>query len=466
MSRFLLSAIIGGMFLAIAPLTAQVAGEETVRYGFAEVDITPAVDSSQPVWIAGYGHGRRATGVHDPLMARCTVLEHAGQKIALVAVDLVGLQYPEVQRIREQLSTYRYVLVASTHNHEGPDVIGIWGPTPVQRGVHDSYLKLVMERVVGAVKRAEESLTAARVRFGTAEVADQLLQDNREPFVKDRVIRVLRFDDATSAKPLGMLVSYSCHPESLGPRNTLLTADFPYYTIRKLRQDLGCPVLYFSGAVGGLMTNPGDPIRAANGQEYRDGTFEYAEAYGEEIAKTIATAFQEAQPVQATPLAASTEVVAIPVQNQLYRAAREMGVLNRPAVPWKATSSDPAENSGGIAMQTEVACVKIGEVRIAGIPGEIYPELVYGKVQEPVDPAADFPAAPLEPAVAKTLADSKWLLIGLANDEVGYIIPKRQWDAAAPFCYGRSKTQYGEINSCGPDVARILLEGLQRAAGK
>ena len=36
------------------------------------------------------------------------------------------------------------------------------------------------------------------------------------------------------------------------------------------------------------------------------------------------------------------------------------------------------------------------------------------------------------------------MLIGLANDEVGYIIPKRQWDEKPPFCYGRQKAQYGK----------------------
>ena len=72
-----------------------------------------------------------------------------------------------------------------------------------------------------------------------------------------------------------------------------------------------------------------------------------------------------------------------------------------------------------------------------------------------------FPEAPLEPSIATLLPRKRWLLIGLANDELGYIIPKRQWDAVAPFAYGRTKSQYGEINSCGPEVAPILMRALQ-----
>jgi hypothetical protein len=56
------------------------------------------------------------------------------------------------------------------------------------------------------------------------------------------------------------------------------------------------------------------------------------------------------------------------------------------------------------------------------------------------------------------------MLIGLANDEVGYIIPKRQWDAKAPFCYGLKKSQYGEINSLGPDTAPFLCAAFQELA--
>jgi hypothetical protein len=62
----------------------------------------------------------------------------------------------------------------------------------------------------------------------------------------------------------------------------------------------------------------------------------------------------------------------------------------------------------------------------------------------------------------KLLPEGKALVLGLANDEIGYIIPKRQWDQLAPFAYGRQTSQYGEINSCGPDVAPILLEALKR----
>ncbi|MEM9659900.1 MAG: hypothetical protein AAF961_16170, partial [Planctomycetota bacterium] len=104
------------------------------------------------------------------------------------------------------------------------------------------------------------------------------------------------------------------------------------------------------------------------------------------------------------------------------------------------------------------------DVVVAAVPGEIYPELVYGEYQDPVEPAVDFPHAPLEPSLIDSLQCDHPLIIGLANDEIGYIIPQRQWDHEPPFAYGRNKSQYGEANSCGPDVAPILMEAFQETA--
>ena len=52
------------------------------------------------------------------------------------------------------------------------------------------------------------------------------------------------------------------------------------------------------------------------------------------------------------------------------------------------------------------------------------------------------------------------MVIGLANDQIGYIVPKSQWDTEAPYVY--EKPQYGEQNSPGPETA----PGMYRQAVK
>lgn len=457
----------------LATLAGALAGTlsfaSELQVAFGEVDITPQLSADKPVWLAGYGFGRKASGVHDPIMARCVVLADGKEKVALISVDLVGLQYPEVQAIRAKLPDYRYVLVSSTHNHEGPDVIGIWGSWPFHRGVDDGYLQLLVERVSQLATETAGKLAPAEVRFGTAE-DDTLLNDSRQPYVKDGVLRVLHFTQPGKPdKPLGLLVQWNCHPEALGSKNTLLTADFPCATVARLKQKLGCPIAFFSGAVGGLMAPPrGGRIKDVEGNELHGGDFEYARVYGEAVADLALQAQQNATPTRLTPFAISASKLYVPVTNAMYRVARAAGVLKREGFTWTGDANrrgDPltAENADQkMAVETEVACLRLGEVHLAALPGELYPELVYGKFQEPAEPNADYPDAPLEPTVAHLVPSPKWLLFGLANDEIGYLIPKRQWDRVAPYAYGRKEGQYGEINSCGPEAAAIVMEGLRR----
>jgi hypothetical protein len=356
--------------------------------------------------------------------------------------------------------------VASTHNHEGPDVIGIWGPSPLRSGVDPQYVESVVERVVETIQRAASRTSPVTAAYGTA-TDERLLRDSRLPKVYDGVLRVIRLDSARGDKPAGLLVQWSCHPESLGSRNRLITADFPFATVAALEKRYDCPVVYFTGAIGGLMSNPGT-IETPDGKELKDQTFEFAEAYGQAVAGLVEKAVTAAEPVALSPLVVSARPVMIPLSNPLYQTGRALGVLTREALVWNddfeklGPPAEPKTPADKLAVQTEVACLRLGEVYVAAIPGEIYPELVYGRFQEPADPGADFPDAPLEPVIMDVLPGGKVFLLGMANDEIGYIIPKRQWDRSPPYAYGREESQYGEINSCGPDTAPVLMEAFRR----
>src|SRR5690606_20448377 len=97
------------------------------------------------------------------------VLRDHGQKFALVSVDSIGVPYPVVQAVRERLQDFAYVLVAATHSHATPDVVGIWGPSPDKSGVVPAYLELLKTSIVDAVRKADASSAPATAAYGTAE---------------------------------------------------------------------------------------------------------------------------------------------------------------------------------------------------------------------------------------------------------------------------------------------------------
>jgi hypothetical protein len=460
-SMRLLSALVVG--LVPSPAAA-------FEFGIAEVDATPEL-GAKPVYLAGFGPNRKATKVHDPITVRAVVLADGETKIALVSADVVGLFLPSVERVREKLPKFKYVLVSATHNHEGPDTLGLWGPSPVQSGINAEYLKKLEQRIVDAVVLADSARKPAVAKIGTATAPD-LVNDTRLPVVKHDELVALHFRDPKTDAPLGVVVQWNCHPEVLDSKNTEITADFVHYTVKQLRETQKCLVAYFTGTVGGLMTTIRLSVKDDAGNELKDGTFEKAERYGRSVGKLAEKALATATPLSLTPFDVRTREILVPIDNNLYRLGWQLGTLQRPIYTWDGTPTPkrftPTKDiAKPVAIKTEVGYLKLGELEVAVIPGEIYPELVLGNVQDPVDPGADFPAAEVEPAIYSQLKGKHRMIVGLGNDEIGYIIPKRQWDEKKPFCYGLKKAQYGEENSVGPEAAPIICNTFKElAAGK
>ena len=453
---------------ATALMLRGATGAAPLLVGFAEADITPKLEEGRPVYLAGYLPGRRATGIHDRLTVQCVVLSDGKRHVAVASLDVIGLQMKTVQRIREKLNDFDHVAVMSTHNHAGPDVIGIWGKSFFRSGIDPRYIDRVVRDVVETIRTARKRLRQVTARFGTA-ADERLVGDSRLPVVKDSTIRVLRFDEKKSRRCAGLLVQWNCHPEALGLKMTELTSDFPGVTRRELVRRFGGPVVYVSGAVGGLMAPPGELESSSPGERpLRRGSFEFMERYGRSVADLAAKAVAAGELIELTPFQWKTEQVMVPVRNVWYRAARLAGVVRRKSYEWTGDPTRRGEPMRLIhatrlgAIETEVGYFRLGELGVACIPGEIYPELVYGKICDPAPEGADFPKAEKEPSVVDVVPDARWMLWGLANDEIGYLIPERQWDARSPFAFGRKRSQYGEVNSCGPDAASVVLHSLSR----
>src|SRR5262245_38324847 len=96
----------------------------TLKAGAAETVITP------PLGIDLTGFGGRpgsATGVHSDLYARALVLESGADRLAIVSLDVLGLDPDLVSRTRALVEAAtgipgERVLLNSSHTHSGPAV--------------------------------------------------------------------------------------------------------------------------------------------------------------------------------------------------------------------------------------------------------------------------------------------------------------------------------------------------------
>jgi hypothetical protein len=75
-------------------------------------------------------------------------------------------------------------------------------------------------------------------------------------------------------------------------------------------------------------------------------------------------------------------------------------------------------------------------------------------------PGADFPDAPFELTLRAHMKSQYQFIFGLGNDELGYIIPKAEWDNEAPWLNNKPERWYGEVNSCGPEMAGAVTRTL------
>jgi len=99
--------------------------------------------SFDAAWMAGFGKHRAAKSIHDSLWARAMVIDDGHTRMAVVVIDAIGFGHDDVIRVRQQIprsAQLTYTTIASTHTHEAPDLVGLWGPGNFISGVDPDYL--------------------------------------------------------------------------------------------------------------------------------------------------------------------------------------------------------------------------------------------------------------------------------------------------------------------------------------
>jgi hypothetical protein len=454
-----------------------------LRAGAAKGVITPDVHASR-VYLAGYGQNRVATGVHDDLYARCLALGADDQTLVVCAADLIGLFYDDVVKIRERVKAQApkvtRVIVASTHDHEGPDTLGLWGPGPLQSGIDEKYMAWLRERIAQTAVQAAHSMQPARLTLGRDDhpLLALLQSDSRPPYVKDPYLFVMRLASASGGHPIANLINWSDHPETLGGMNTEITADYPHWLCQYVETHLGGTAIFLNGAIGGLLSTNGSSVALQDpdtGVVAADNTWRKAELFGNTLGQLAERAVKGGEEVSVDFIAFQGTTLFSPLHNDHFRAASAAGVFGGRKPLYTNGQLDPSvaekevpgmgkvKFATGRGVRTEVSYIRLLKgVRVVAemvtVPGEIYPELVNGGITR--YPGADYPDAPFEPAIRPHLKSKYQFIFGLANDELGYIIPKAEYDDQPPWLENKKDRWYGEVNSVGPDMAGAVTKAL------
>ncbi len=368
-----------------------------LRVGVSELKISPLTAEWLPPGI------RAKYTPHDDLWARCAVFEQQGKSLALVGADLFGMQRVDILAVRTRVAEkgIENMVLAMSHDHAAPDTIGVYGFYP------EKYIEYIQNQVVTCVLEAQKNLRAVK-EFRTA--SRELPMDGarvmgyfrnaRNSGIVDPTISVIQAigeDD----KPLTTIVNFACHVEGLEAGERELSADFPGYMCEQIKKDGGGQPVFLNGAVGGMVTG-----------DSRARTHEEARLTGLGLAGIVRELVKSAQPPATFAFAVERRPVEIPVTNPKFK-------------PLYETMKTKLYRG---RVRTEMMYIRLGEAQIITLPGELLPEVSF----EILERMTGFPR----------------ILVGLANDEIGYIIPAEDF----------RDDEYEETMSQGPAAAPLIKE--------
>ena len=354
--------------------------------------------------------------VHDDMHARAMVLTDGKTRIAWVAADLFGASLSEIRPIEERLAAKGWpnLIVAMSHNHAAPDTIGVYGHYPA------AYIAYIQEQIADAVLAAAADLQpVAAVRAATRELpmtgghVQGLLRNARNPGIIDPQLAILQFVGEGN-KVLATLVNFACHPEGLEKGWEEISADFPGVMCAAVEASLGGRCLFLNGAVGGMVTG-----------DTKARTQPEARVAGMTWARHVVDLAEEAVPLSDYRL-------------ELIRHRVELPATNPKLLQFLVETKRREQVRGRVV--SELNLIRIGHVEIVTIPGELLPELSF--------------------EIQAKMTGWPRMIVGIANDELGYIIPA--WDFRASTTMTMEGWDYEETMSLGPATGLIIRNSALR----
>ncbi len=406
--------------------------------------ITPdEINHPEPIYLGGTGQNRIAEGVHDDLFAKILILAQGGEHAVLCSLDLVGFPSSRIRFIREGLAAFGLspdkIFVSSTHTHEGPDTMGIWGPDPFTTGASPAYAQFIVDTVVDLVLEIWMDLVPVTMSAAQCPIDEpgsnypKLIRDARHPRIPYPSLSAARFE-SDAGLTVATFVNWHNHPEvTISTR--LISSDFPQWVRLRLEDVLGGEAAYFSGAVGGLATPLGVDVTAFDEEGNRildefgdpvfllDQSFEKSRSLGFAIAEYVLEGLDAAETEEEAALSVSTLELAIPLHNPRLWLAFQARILDYGPED-RVWEPFPTCLPFG-CIRAWIGIIRVGPLAIVTSPGETFSETILGRPETTVDYGGDWGEFTF-PAMEGYLAHLDARVpahLGLCGDEIGYIVP-------------------------------------------
>lgn len=333
-----------------------------MKFGQSKTDISPP----QGLSLFGYpnSHERPNDGVETPLFAKALAFESDNERALLITCDLLGLDTEFGNEIRTALHQQTginpsQVMLAATHTHSGPVCYDCRHlcPDPIYYAELKTKIVAVGVEALGRMVEANISVGAT-----TADIAFYRIVQNDDGQFKNKWVNRERVNYGPTDKEvsvvtftgpreelLAVLFNYACHPVTMGPTFTKVSADFPGYATQRIEAAYpGAIAVYTNGGCGNL--NPYDCV----GDEPQ-----IAENYGNEIADAVLQAMANLTPLPTQDIAVRTAIAKLTPLDGF-----DLSTFPGLEIELGAFS----ENS---LVKMPVQAMRIGPVALVAVPGEL-----------------------------------------------------------------------------------------------
>jgi neutral ceramidase len=445
-----------------------------LRAGAATANITPPLGSG----IIGGFVPFPATHVHDELHARCLVLDDGQTKLALVVVDLLGIQRnvsAEARRLIQETCKIppEQVLISATHTHSAASAIqDRYKDQPLEE-----YQRFVARRIADGVRCAVNNLRPAQIGSGTTEAPEHVF--NRRWYLKPGTMPPNPFGSIDEVKmnprggspdlvkpagptdptvsfillrepngrPIALFSRYSLHYIG-GVGNGHISADYYGVYCRRLAQLLNAEdqdppfVALMANGTSGDINNINFLHPRGRQQPY-----EQIRAVAEDLAQKVFRALASVQYRDNATLAARYRELTIasrrPTAEQLEWARKKVAAKNE-STPAGDLPTIYAERTlrvaeGAPSIPIPLQVLRIGDVCVGTMPNEVLCEIgLEFKQRSPIQPA---------------------FLVSLAHGYFGYLPPPRQ------HALGGYETWMG-TNQLEVHASEKMLDALEQMAAE
>ncbi len=459
------------------------------------------------VWL--FGGGRAANGVMNDLEARALVVRDGDTTVAIVYVDCLGMfgVGGDWELIEEDAAIAAagvdLVIGGSIHGHDSVDTLGLWGPNAFETGYRAAYNARVRAAAIDAIVEAAEDLHEAEATIAAAPIldipgnpssgTDEWELDIRDPVIFDPTLTIARFTRVDQpGTTIGTLVNWADHPEmsAFGEDNLKISAHFVHWLRVGIEQGVpslpsggadiagvGGVTVFAQGALGGQIGSfrTQTAIPGPDGTPITESGHPKEQALGTNLARVALNLLaSDGEIYSELPVSYRTARIAARLDNTGLQVAFLIDIL----APHASVGYDPDGQIGDTNipwLPLKIAYAQIGPLGMVTSPGELHPELWVGGydcttwtwgydcLDETQPNLPDFDAAPDGPYMRDLVLANPGveypILLGLAMDFVGYIVPAYNYvlNEDNPYLTEADGHHYEETYSLGPDVERHIV---------